>query len=207
MRHQKASRRLGRNYGKRRALLRELSKQLIAYERIITTHAKAKEAQRLVEKLISISKTDTVANRRRIFAVLRDPSTTDKIFKDVAKRFSDRKSGYTRIMRYIPRKGDAAQQSILELVVIKEKEKKPKQVKPPKEEKPQIPQEEKAKPKPEKVHKEKEAEKEKAPKPAAPKPQKPAAKEKPKRESAPKKEAAHKESLMDKFKKLFKKDN
>ncbi len=210
MRHKNITRRLSRNYGKRRALLRELSKHLIMHERIITTRAKAKEAQKVVEKLIHISKTDTVANRRRIFALLRDVTSTDKIFEDIAKRFADRSSGFTRVLNYVHRKGDAAPQAILELVIIKEKEIKPKKVKEVKEAKPSEKPEEKTHQKPaeektHKEHKEKEAPKEKA-RPSTPKPAAPKKAHKEKAPSARPEEKKQKSSLMDRFKNLFKKD-
>lgn len=115
MRHQKGGNRLSRNKGLLKATLRDLAKATLVQERICTTSARAKEARKLVEKLITLGKKDTLAARRAAFAVLCDHSLVSQLFKETAPRFKSRQGGYTRIIPYMNRGGDNAEMVFLEL--------------------------------------------------------------------------------------------
>jgi large subunit ribosomal protein L17 len=115
MRHRKSGNRLSRNQSLRKATLRDMAKAVFLQERICTTRAKAKEARKLIEKLITLGKKDTLAARRRAFAILCDHKEVSQLFSQVAPRFKSRKGGYTRIIPYIQRGGDNAQLAFLEL--------------------------------------------------------------------------------------------
>ncbi len=128
MRHLVAHRKLRRNQGHRKALLRNLVLSLIEKERIITTVAKAKEARSLAEKMITLGKKGTLHHRRLALKFLNKKNQTKKLFDELAPRFSERNGGYTRIIKLGPRKGDGAEMAILEFVdyEFKRKEKKKK---------------------------------------------------------------------------------
>jgi len=96
--------------------LRNLVTSVIDHERIITTVTKAKAARPLVEKMITLAKRDTLHARRQAAAFLQTPDSVKKLFDKVGSRFGQRNGGYTRITRLGPRKGDGAEQAILELV-------------------------------------------------------------------------------------------
>ncbi len=115
MRHAKAGNRLSRNQSLRKATLRDLAKAALVQERICTTRAKAKEARKLIEKLITLGKKDTLAARRRAFAILCDHALVSRLFGQTAPRFKSRNGGYTRIIPYVQRGGDNAQLAFLEL--------------------------------------------------------------------------------------------
>ena len=115
MRHKIAGNRLSRNQSLRKATLRDLAKATLIDQRICTTRAKAKEARRLVEKLITLGKKDTLAARRRAFAILCDHSLVSSLFKETAPRFKNRLGGYTRIIPFNKRIGDNAEMVFLEL--------------------------------------------------------------------------------------------
>lgn len=148
MRHGKRRTRFSRRHSYRIATLKSLAISVIKHEIIKTTRVKAKEARRVVERLIETAKTDSVAARRKAYSVLGDRTLVSKLFKEVAPLFGKRRGGYTRIIPFNFRKGDGADMVFLELT-----EKKP-------EEKPKLPKKTKA---PEK------AEKPKPQKPAQPK--------------------------------------
>lgn len=117
MRHLKAGRKLGRNASHRLALMRNLTRALIAHGRIITTVEKAKEARRFAEKLITLGKQGTLHARRLALARLPDRDTITKLFDEVAPRYKDRAGGYTRVIkRHERRLGDAGQTAFLELL-------------------------------------------------------------------------------------------
>ncbi|TLZ31917.1 MAG: 50S ribosomal protein L17 [Gammaproteobacteria bacterium] len=109
MRHQLSGRQLSRNASHRRALMRNMSVSLLRHERIRTTLPKAKELRRVVEPLITLAKNDGDANRRRALARLRDVEIVEKLF-------ATRPGGYTRILRMLPRPGDAAPMALMQLV-------------------------------------------------------------------------------------------
>ena len=116
MRHKKAGYKLKREVGSRHALLRSLVTNVIEYERIVTTPPKAKAAKPLVEKMITLAKKDTLHTRRQAAAFLSTPAAVQKLFDKLGTRFGQRDGGYTRIVRLGWRKGDGAEQVMLELV-------------------------------------------------------------------------------------------
>jgi large subunit ribosomal protein L17 len=89
---------------------------VIEHERVITTVIKAKAVRPLVEKMITLAKKDTLHTRRQAAAVLRTPDSLKKLFDKLGTRFGQRPGGYTRIVRLGPRKGDGAEQAMIELV-------------------------------------------------------------------------------------------
>ena len=126
MRHGIAHRKLGRNPGHRKALLRNMMNALVRSERIETTIAKAKEVRRLADRLITLGKKDNTHARRRAFSLLSDKGNTEKIFATLATRFAGREGGYTRIVRTGYRAGDGSEMAILEYLPAEEKTTKPK---------------------------------------------------------------------------------
>lgn len=116
MRHRKSGRKLGRNSSHRKAMFRNMATSLVRHETIKTTVPKAKELRRVVEPLITLAKTDGVANRRLAFDRLRDKEAVGKLFSDLGPRFKDRPGGYLRILKIGPRPGDAAPMAIVQLV-------------------------------------------------------------------------------------------
>ena len=145
MRHRRAGFKLGRNPAHRRATLRNLVTNLITHERIHTTVLRAKAARPIAEQMITLGKKDSLHARRQVAAFLQTPEATQKLFTDLAPRFSERAGGYTRIIRAGWRIGDGAELAILELLgaKLKKKEKRttrkdikesmPEQEPPPKE--------------------------------------------------------------------------
>jgi len=127
-RHANAGRKLSRNTSHRKALLDNLVRAVILQERIRTTTPKAKEARKLVERVITKARQGTLAARRVVHKTVRDQAALARLFETVAPRFKERPGGYTRIIHVDNRVGDNAPMSILELVVREEKaeaEKKP----------------------------------------------------------------------------------
>lgn len=116
MRHRKDHRKLSRNSSHRRALLRNLVTALFQYERIETTVAKAKEARRLAERMITFGKQNDVAARRHVSRFVTKPEVVNKLFATIAPWYEDRNGGYTRILRIGRRLGDAGEIAYLELV-------------------------------------------------------------------------------------------
>jgi large subunit ribosomal protein L17 len=128
MRHLNSGSKLGRNPAHRRATLRNLVTNLIEHERITTTLTRARAARPIAERMITLGKKDTLQTRRQAAAFLMTPAATQKLFRDIAPRFSDRSGGYTRIVAAGWRVGDGAKVAILELIgsELKKKEKKEK---------------------------------------------------------------------------------
>jgi len=116
MRHKYAGFKLKRPVDSRNALLRNLATSVILEERIVTTVPKAKAVKPLVEKMITLAKVDNLHARRQAAAVLFTPASVKKLFDTLGTRFGQRNGGYTRITRLGPRKGDGAEQCMLELV-------------------------------------------------------------------------------------------
>ena len=116
MRHRKLGRKLNRTPSHRKALFRNQIQQLIQYERICTTEAKAKELRRQMDKIITLAKKGDLHSRRLAFAFLRNKKATHKLFEDVAKRFDDRVSGYTHLYKYKTRRGDGAPLALIEFI-------------------------------------------------------------------------------------------
>ena len=116
MRHRKDHRKLSRTHQHRRALLRNLVTALFQYERIETSVAKAKEARRLAERLITFAKRGDVAARRHVSTFVFKPEIVAKLFETIAPWYETRNGGYTRIVRIGRRLGDASETAYLELV-------------------------------------------------------------------------------------------
>jgi large subunit ribosomal protein L17 len=116
MRHRKAGRRLGRDMSHRKATLKSLAIALFQHNAIETGHLKAKELRIFAEPIITMAKVDTVANRRRAFAKLRDKEAVAKLFNTIGPAFAERPGGYTRILRTGNRLGDASPLARIELV-------------------------------------------------------------------------------------------
>jgi len=116
MRHRKSGRKLNRNSPHRTAMFRNMATSLVEHESIKTTLPKAKELRRVVEPLVTMSKEDSVARRRLVFARLRDTSAVGKLFTDLGPRFTGRPGGYTRILKCGNRAGDNAPMAIIEFV-------------------------------------------------------------------------------------------
>ena len=116
MRHKNAGYKLKRTTSGRNALLRNLVTSIIEAERVVTTVPKAKAVRPLVEHMITLAKTDTLHSRRQAAMVLRTPDSLKKLFDTLGTRFGQRNGGYTRIVRLGPRKGDGAEQAMIELV-------------------------------------------------------------------------------------------
>lgn len=133
MRHRKRRSKLSMMTARRNATMRNMVASLLKHQRIETILARAKEARRLAEHLITIAKEDTVTARRRAYAVLGDRDLIAKLFKEVAPLFKNRSSGYTRIIPIGFRRGDGAELAILELTEKKMVEKLPKKAKKAKE--------------------------------------------------------------------------
>ena len=123
-------RKLGRTSSQRKAMLRDLTTDLIINETIVTTEARAKEIRKTVEKMITLGKRGDLHARRQAAAYVRKeiaikdfneetetfPTALQKLFDDIAKRYEGRNGGYTRILKVEPRRGDAAPMAIIELV-------------------------------------------------------------------------------------------
>ena len=124
MKHKIGFNALSRNNAERKALKRNMVTSLFRYERIETTKAKAKEVQRLAEKMITRAKVDNVHNRRLTSAVLYDEAVVNKLFTEIAPLYADVHGGYTRIIKTQNRLGDAAEMAILELTKKTEKPEK-----------------------------------------------------------------------------------
>lgn len=116
MRHKISGRKLDRSSGHRRALFRNLATDLLRYEKIVTTEAKAKEVRRFAEKMITLGKAGTLPARRQVLAFIFDQKTVEKLFDTLAPRYADCAGGYTRIIKLGPRLGDGAAMVRLELV-------------------------------------------------------------------------------------------
>lgn len=116
MRHRKSGRKLNRNSSHRKAMFRNMAVSLVEHEFIKTTLPKAKELRRHAEPLITLAKSDSVANRRLAFARTRSASTVGKLFTDLGPRYKDRPGGYIRILKCGFRAGDKAPMAYVELV-------------------------------------------------------------------------------------------
>lgn len=116
MRHKINGRKLGRAGDHRAALYRNLVTDLLGYEKITTTEAKAKEIKGIAEKIITLGKKGGLHNRRRALAYVYDKTAVEKVFGDLAERYAERSGGYTRLYKLGPRLGDGASMVKLELV-------------------------------------------------------------------------------------------
>jgi large subunit ribosomal protein L17 len=129
MRHLKGGFKLRRNPSHRKSLLRNLTASVIQENRVQTTLAKAKAVRPIVEKMITLGKSGTLADKRRALAYLYKRKTVKHLFDEVAPRFMDRNGGYTRIIKTDFRKGDGAEMAIIEFTdyIFEEKDKKAKE--------------------------------------------------------------------------------
>ncbi|AMY06539.1 50S ribosomal protein L17 [Staphylococcus condimenti] len=119
-------RKLGRTSDQRKAMLRDLATSLIVNERIETTEARAKELRGVVDSLITLGKKGDLASRRQAAKIVRDveilneddttQTALQKLFGEIAPRYTDRQGGYTRVLKAGPRRGDGAESAIIELV-------------------------------------------------------------------------------------------
>ena len=117
MRHQRKRHKLSRSASHRKALLRNLCKEVIDHERIQTTEAKAKAVKPEVEKLITLAKRgDLHARRRALSSLGQDRFVVHKLFEEIAPRYSERPGGYTRIIKLGPRRSDSTEMVFIELV-------------------------------------------------------------------------------------------
>lgn len=192
MRHGKRNIKFGRHPAHRKATLISLASNLIRYNRIETTLAKAKEAKRLADKIITWGKKGSLHHRRLVYSLLGDRDLVGIVFKDLAPLFANRQGGYTRIIQTRIRQGDGAQLAILEWT--EKKEEAPKEKKQAKKEKARV--QAKTEPKKEAVEKSKPAEPEK-PKHVVEKPSRP------QEEKPPKKEEPRKKGFLGGLRKLF----
>ncbi len=114
MRHLNQGRKLNRTSAHRKALFRNMLLALIRHGRIKTTDAKAKELRRVADRMITLGKHGDLAARRRAFAFLQSHTVVKQLFDELAPRFRERNGGYTRVVKYGFRRGDAAPLSIIE---------------------------------------------------------------------------------------------
>ena len=110
------TRKLGRKTDARQAMLRAMVTFLLEKGRIETTVTRAKEVRAMAEKMITIAKEPTLANKRLVFAYVTKEAVSKKLFDEIAPNYADRKGGYTRIIRTGARRGDAAEMAVIELV-------------------------------------------------------------------------------------------
>ncbi len=116
MRHNIMGRRLGRSTSQRKALFRTLATELFRHDRIKTTEAKAKTIQPFAEKLITLARRGDLQARRQAARDITDPAILQKLFDEIGPSMQDREGGYTRIFKLGPRRGDAANMALIELV-------------------------------------------------------------------------------------------
>jgi large subunit ribosomal protein L17 len=110
------TRKLGKTSAQRKAMLRQLTTDLLENGKLETTFTRAKEIQPVVEKMITLGKKGGLANYRRALAYITKEDVANKLFKEVAANYAQRNGGYTRVTRTGPRRGDAAEMAVIELV-------------------------------------------------------------------------------------------
>ena len=121
MRHLNLGRKLNRTKAHRRALFKNMFLALVQRSRITTTDAKAKELRRFADRMVTLGKKGDLAARRRAFSYLQSHQAVKKLFDEIAPRYKERAGGYTRVVKYGFRRGDAAQLSIIEFTGLEEK--------------------------------------------------------------------------------------
>ena len=134
MRHRQSGRKLNRTSSHRKSLFKNMAQALLKHEQIVTTLSKAKELKRVVEKLITLGKKGNLHSRRLAFNQIRDKDMVSKLFDSLAKRYSDRKGGYTRVLKAGFRYGDSAPMAVIELVDRDENAKGAGEINAPKQE-------------------------------------------------------------------------
>ena len=139
MRHRKSGRKLNRTNAHRKALMRNMARALLTYERIRTTEAKAKELRKVVDSLVTMALRDDLHSRRLAYKALNSHQIVQRLFDEIAPRFKEAKGGYTRILKLaLPRRGDCAPMVVIELTAQAEApavEEKPAKVSPKAEKK------------------------------------------------------------------------
>ena len=110
------TRKLGRTSDQRKAMLRQMTTDLLEKGKIETTFYRAKEVQPVVEKMITLGKKGNLAAYRRAMGFVTKEDVVNKLFKEGAPKYADRNGGYTRVTRLGPRRGDAAEMAVIELV-------------------------------------------------------------------------------------------
>ncbi len=116
MRHRRGNRKLSRATDQRLAMLKSIVRSLFIYEKVEVTLTRAKEARKIAEKVITISKTNDLFSRRKVESIFGERAIVTKIFKTMPERFEGRAGGYTRIVKTGFRRGDAAPMALLELL-------------------------------------------------------------------------------------------
>ena len=134
MRHRQSGRKLNRTSSHRKSLFKNMAQALLKHEQIVTTLPKAKELKRVVEKLITLGKKGNLHSRRLAFNQIRDNDMVSKLFDNLAKRYSDRNGGYTRVLKAGFRYGDSAPMAVIELVDRDENAKGAGEINAPKQE-------------------------------------------------------------------------
>ena len=110
------NRKLGRTSDSRKAMMRAMVTYLLENGQIKTTLTRAKEVAPIAEKMITLAKNDTLASYRQALSFITKEDVTNKLFKELAPKYADRNGGYTRIVKIGPRRGDAAEMAIIQLV-------------------------------------------------------------------------------------------
>ena len=110
------SRKLGRTSDHRKAMLRAMVTFLLENGKIETTVTRAKEVRAMAEKMITLGKADDLHSKRQVFAYVTKEDVAKKLFDEIAPKYADRNGGYTKIVKIGPRRGDAAEMAIIELV-------------------------------------------------------------------------------------------
>jgi large subunit ribosomal protein L17 len=132
MRHQNQGRKLNRTSAHRKALFRNLVLSLVKHERIKTTDAKAKELRRYADRMVTLGKRGDLSARRLAFAFMQSRDAVKKLFDEIAPRFKERNGGYTRVVKFGFRRGDAAPLSIIEFTDFSDNSQpKPRKKRPP----------------------------------------------------------------------------
>ncbi len=135
MRHLNSGRKLNRTGSHRRALFRNLVLSLIRYGRITTTDAKAKELRRYADKMVTLGKQGDLSARRLAFAFMQSHVAVKKLFDEIAPQFKERPGGYTRVIKFERRRGDAAALSVIEFTGTSDTVQKKAKKKSPKKDK------------------------------------------------------------------------
>ena len=116
MRHRVSGRKFSRTTSHRMMMYRNLVTDLLKYEKLVTTEAKAKEIRGFTERMITLGKDGKLASRRQALAFITDKEIVGKLFEEIAPKYVDRKGGYTRVVKIGPRTGDGATVAQIELV-------------------------------------------------------------------------------------------
>ena len=109
-------RKLSRTASQRKALIRAQVTSLLQNGKIVTTEAKAKEVRCIADKMITLGKKNTLHSRRQALSYITDKEVVYKLFEEIAPKYADRNGGYTRVLKMGPRRGDAAEMAVIELV-------------------------------------------------------------------------------------------